>query len=336
MALEYKPANPAWLKPGPSGPDLIPRLTYSLHQRVIRWAQPHLSWLNRIGARVTVRDLFGTPGDTLLTAMACRQLKERWPRLRLNCLTKNPDLLECDPHLDELNGAPGLFCFDFYYLETQQRRDRVTNVLAPFLASFGVSPPDYRARVYLRDEERAAAHTRLDRLPRPLIAVSTLSAQPVKNWPLDRWRQLAPALAQRGTLLHLGDAREPALPQAQSLAGTLSKRESLAVLAECAAFIGPESFLVHAANGLDVPSVVIFGGSRTPANLGYAANINLFTELPCSGCWLTGLPGSECPHDLACMTAIAPPTVLAAVDELLARKKSSEMKTSATSTHASL
>ena len=61
----------------------------------------------------------------------------------------------------------------------------------------------------------------------------------------------------------------------------------------------------------------IFGGSRTPANLGYAANRNLFTELPCSGCWLTGHAGSECPHDLACMTAITPDAVLRAADELL-------------------
>ena len=78
-----------------------------------------------------------------------------------------------------------------------------------------------------------------------------------------------------------------------------------------------------AANGLNVPSVIIFGGSHTPANSGYTENINLYTELPCSGCWLSGHPGSECPHDLACMTAIAPATVLAAVDEIMARPKPS-------------
>jgi ADP-heptose:LPS heptosyltransferase len=75
---------------------------------------------------------------------------------------------------------------------------------------------------------------------------------------------------------------------------------------------------MHAANGLDVPSVIIFGGSRTPANLGYVSNRNLFAELPCSGCWLTGHPGSECPHDLACMAAITPAAVLQAADDLFA------------------
>jgi len=75
---------------------------------------------------------------------------------------------------------------------------------------------------------------------------------------------------------------------------------------------------MHAANGLDVPSVIIFGGSRTPANLGYTVNRNLFAELPCSGCWLTGHPGSECPHDLACMAVISPEAVLQGADDLLA------------------
>jgi ADP-heptose:LPS heptosyltransferase len=95
----------------------------------------------------------------------------------------------------------------------------------------------------------------------------------------------------------------------------------MALLAECDLFVGPVTFLMHAANGLEVPAVIIFGGSHTPANAGYAGNINLYADLPCSGCWLTGHPGSECPHNLACMTAITPANVLAAADELLAQRK---------------
>lgn len=315
--MDSAPPLSAWLRLGPARAGWLGHLDYSLRSRLSRWTQAHLSCLNRLGARVTVRDLFSTPGDTLLTAILCRQLKQRHPRLRLNVITKNPDLLRHDPHLTGLNQPPGLFIIDFWYLDIQQRRDRQTNILAPIFATLGLGPLDYRARVYLTAAEREAAQARLAHLPRPRIAFNTLSAQPVKNWPLPQWNALLPELARRGSLVHLGDQREPEFPGVQRFAGSLTMRESMAVLGECDLHLGPDSFLMHAANGLDVPSVIIFGGSRTPANLGYAVNRNLFTELPCSGCWLTGHAGSECPHDLACMTAITPDAVLRAADELL-------------------
>ena len=323
-------ARTIWLRPGPRDQSRPALLAYSLRKRMERWGLRHLDWLNRVGARFTVRDLYGAPGDTLLAAIVARQFKERWPRLRLNFITKNPDLVQHDPNFFEINAAPGIFGIDFWYYDLQTRRDPRTNLLAPSFAALGLSNGEYRGRVYLTEAERATAREKLAGLARPLIAVNTLSAQPVKNWPLAQWRALAPELAKRGSLVHLGDAREPALPQTKSFTGQLSKRESLAVLGECGLFVGPVTFLMHGANGLDVPAVVIFGGSHTPANAGYAMNLNLYTELPCSGCWLTGHPGSECPHDLACMTAITPGAVLEAVDEMLARPRAGAVEKSST------
>jgi ADP-heptose:LPS heptosyltransferase len=319
-------ARPIWLRPGPRDQSRIALAAYSVRMRIERWGRRHLDWLNRMGARFTVRDLYGAPGDTLLAAIVARQLKERWPGLRLNFITRNPDLVQHDPNFSQINAAPGLFGVDFWYYDLQTRRDPHTNLLAPTFAALGLGHGEYRGRVYLTEAERAGAREKLARLPRPWLAVSTLSAQPVKNWPLAQWRAFVPELARRGSLVHLGDAREPVLPGTRSFAGQTSKRESLALLAECDLFIGPVTFLMHAANGLDVPAVVIFGGSHTPANAGYAENINLYAELPCSGCWLTGHPGSECPHGLACMAAITPGAVLAAVDEMLARRRASAEK----------
>ncbi len=314
-------ARPIWLRPGPRDQSRLALAAYSLRMRIERWGRRHLDWLNRLGARLTVRDLYGTPGDTLLAAIVARQLKERWPGLRLNFITRNPDLVQHDPNFAQINAAPGLFSVDFWYHDLQSRRDPHTNILAPTFAALGLATGEYRGRVYLTEAERAIAREKLAGLVRPLIAVNTLSAQPVKNWPLAQWRALAPELARRGSLVHLGDAREPALPGTRSFAGQTSKRESLALLAECDLFIGPDTFLMHGANGLNVPAVIILGGSRTPANLGYSENINLYAELPCSSCWLTGHPGSECSHELACMASITPGAVLAAVDELLMRPR---------------
>jgi hypothetical protein len=309
--------HPDWLRPGPVGAGLRDRVAYAGRVRASRWARAHLSWLSRIRARLTVRDLFGTPGDTLLTGTVCRHVKQRWPGLRINCATANPDLLLHDPNVSELNGRPGLFVLDFWYLELIERRDNTRHALAPTLSSVGVETTDYDARVYLTEEERGWARRMLEPTPRPRIALNQRSAQPAKNWPRRHWDALLPGLRERGSLVQLGDQSEPVQEHVARFAGRLTRRESMAILAECDIFVGPESFLMHAASGLNVPAVVIFGGRTSPVVSGYAVNRNLYTDLPCSGCWLSGHPGSECPHDLACLEAISEADVLKAVDDLL-------------------
>lgn len=309
----------SWLRPGPDAATWRARAGYRLRTHLSRWALARLPWLARVHARVTVRDLFSTPGDTLLTATLCRHIKQRFPTLRLNVVTRHPALLTHDPHVAALNRKPGWLVIDFWYLDLQTGKDRHTNVLAPTIEHLGVGPLEYRSRVYLTAAELAAGRRRVAGLRPPLISINTLSRQPVKNWPRDRWMGLLPALATRGSLLHVGDHREPDLPVARRFAGILSLRESMAVVAACAVHVGPDSFLMHAANGLDVPSVIIFGGSRTPASLGYAANHNLFADLACSGCWLTGHAGDECPHGLSCQLAITAHAILEAADDLLSR-----------------
>ena len=270
--------------------------------------------LNWFGARLSVIDQFGTPGDTLLTATICRHIKTRFPRIRINCVTRNPSLLEIDPHLASINGPETLFRLNFFY---QRPEGPPENILRPTLQRVGIHEYDYRARVYLRPEELAAGERRLAELPKPIVAFNVMSRERVKIWPEEYWRAILFDLRQHGSLVQLGDDREPHFDGVTRFAGTLSLRESMAVLAHADLHLGPDSFLMHAANGLDVPSVIIFGGSRLPASLGYSGNINLETRIECSGCWIDISNGQTCPHDIKCMRMIAPETVYqSAVDVL--------------------
>ncbi len=70
---------------------------------------------------------------------------------------------------------------------------------------------------------------------------------------------------------------------------------------------------MHAANGVDVPSVIIYGGSRPPGCLGYAENVNLYVDIECAPCWLHDSHGDKCPFAVKCMPMITPEMVLAAV-----------------------
>ena len=101
------------------------------------------------------------------------------------------------------------------------------------------------------------------------------------------------------------------------LAGKLSMRESMAVLAQARLHIGPDSFLMHAANGVGVRSVILFGGSRTVENSGYAENVNLFVPMPCGPCYIHESRSETCAHGIECMQRITVTMVHDAVRRLL-------------------
>ena len=81
-------------------------------------------------------------------------------------------------------------------------------------------------------------------------------------------------------------------------------RESAAILSKANYFIDPDSLLMHIANGLDIPSAIIFRGSRPVGCFGYSDNVNLSSSPECSPCWIhEGYEG--CENGFTCMTAIS-------------------------------
>jgi ADP-heptose:LPS heptosyltransferase len=289
------------------------RVRWHLNRHILR--VPAL--LSFFGTRLTIIDTFAAPGDTLLAAIVCRNLKRCFPSLKINCITQNPALLQHDPNIDTLNAKESYFALRFWYLDLILLKDGVTNVLKPTFDQLRLKNYEYRARVYLTAEELKKAEERLAGVPRPFIAFNVVSKEKVKMWPLASWQKLIERLKQEYPLVHLGDDREPMFEGVTRFAGNISPRESMAILSSAAIHIGPDSFLMHAANGLDVPSVIIFGGSRKPANLGYAENENLASNPECSPCWLHDSRGDHCPYDIKCMQSITPETVAECAMKLL-------------------
>ncbi|HWB58210.1 MAG TPA: glycosyltransferase family 9 protein [Chthoniobacteraceae bacterium] len=255
-------------------------------------------------ARLTVFDAFGAPGDTLLSATVCRNVKRCFPNLLLNLITPNPELVARDPNIDETNAPESRLCVWSWYLDHITRKDPGSNVHEPIARALRIPDYEYRARVYLDDAERKEAAALLERNGLPVLAFNMLSKEPVKNWPPERWLEVIESLRGRFHLVHLGDGREPIIPGVQRFAGTLEMRQSMAVLSAADLHVGPDSFLMHAANGLGVPSVIIHGASRPPESLGYRGNINLAVKIPCGPCWIHESRGERCAHGLECLRKI--------------------------------
>jgi hypothetical protein len=122
-------------------------------------------------------------------------------------------------------------------------------------------------------------------------------AATTKEWPQERWRELALRLSRDCELVQIGSPQDPRLEAARDLRGQTTLLGAASLLAEAALFIGLESGLQHVAAAMETKSVIIYGGRSRPSETGYPFNHNLTRSPSCVGCGLN----NDCPYGVMCM-----------------------------------
>ena len=311
----------------PGGNDWLKSLLYPFHQRYphklwskFRWFRNSrlpslLSSLNKRKKWLTVIDRLGAPGDVIITANVIRCIREKYPELKINCITPHPELIRFDPNIDAINQPETFNSFDSTYWELIVQKEKNQNIIEHNMLRLGIEKYDYKAAYYLSQEEKEWAKQEASQFNKPILAICTKSKEPVKNWPKANWLDLIQNFKAKFSIIQLGDNKEPTYDCVHRFAGKLSMRESAAILSKAVHFIGPDSLLMHIANGLDIPSTIIFGGSRPVDCFGYSENINLTSAPQCSPCWIhTGY--ESCSHDFLCMNSISSAEVIGSIDAL--------------------
>jgi ADP-heptose:LPS heptosyltransferase len=306
----------------PGGKNELQPILYPFHRSYphklwskFRWFQnsrlpSRLPHLNKKRKWLTVIDRLGAPGDALITANVIRCIKENYLNLKINCITPHPELIRLDPNIDSINQNETFYSFDSTYWELIVRKEKSQNIIEHNLLRLGIKKYDQKANYYLSEEEKEWAKQETSKFNKPILAICTRSKEPVKNWPVANWLELIEKLKSKFSIIQLGDDKEPNFVDTHRYAGKLSMRESAAILSSASYFIGPDSLLMHIANGLNIPSTIIFGGSRPVGCFGYSDNTNLSSSPECSPCWIH--EGYEsCDHDFKCMTAISVEGVIA-------------------------
>jgi ADP-heptose:LPS heptosyltransferase len=262
---------------------------------------PHLNQQNRW---VTVIDRLGAPGDALITANVIRGIKHNYPKIKINCISPNSVLIRLDPQIDAINKKETFYSFDSSYWELIARKEKNKNVVAFNLERLGIFSSEYKSKFYLSTKEKEWAKSMVHNIKKPIVAFCSRSKESVKNWPIEHWKKLLKQIGLNCSLLHIGDQHEPVFEGITRYAGKLTMRESAAVLSRCTLFIGPDSLLMHIANGLDIKSVIIFGGSRPVSCFGYTENTNITKNPDCSPCWIHD--GYEkCYNNIQCLSSIS-------------------------------
>jgi|GEM_PF-1212030 len=98
------------------------------------------------------------------------------------------------------------------------------------------------------------------------IVIHGASAEPTRNWQTERWTELAQELIRKDyTVCEVGTSQCIYLPDEKryvNYCGLLSLQETAYVISNCCLFIGIDSALVHVANALNIPGVILLGYYR--------------------------------------------------------------------------
>ncbi len=157
------------------------------------------------------------------------------------------------------------------------------------------------------------------RLPRPWVLINRkTNNSPNKDWMDENWDHLITELLKRYTVIEIGAGPDhgvrPQHPHYVDQIGRLSLDRFLAVIAAADLHVGPVSGPLHIAAAAGKRSVVIYGGYEHPDCSSYPGDINLYTDLTCSPCWLLTEP---CPIDRVCLRRISTRHVEEAIQSLI-------------------
>lgn len=172
-------------------------------------------------------------------------------------------------------------------------------------------------RLSLAEEESAQADEFRDAIVVQSTCVRSQGTMLNKEWGPTNFQALVAKLNPQRKVVQVGLESDPALEGAIHLQGKLSLRQTAAVLAKSAAFVGLASGLMHLARAVNRRSVIIYGGREEPEKSGYPCNENLLRTPPCSPCWVR----NRCDFQRVCLSEITPDDVVQALGRLLARRK---------------
>jgi ADP-heptose:LPS heptosyltransferase len=176
--------------------------------------------------------------------------------------------------------------------------------------------------------------------PRPWVGIHPSGGRVIKQWPVDRWREVARRLQETAgaTVVVTGGGGDRDLARALGeglprpvidLSGRLSVAETMAVIGALDLFLSPDTGPMHMACAMGTPSVAVFGPSAaerySSAALSPRPDRHLVVrrELWCAPCNLIRRPPEECVADVTpeCLRIVTVDDVYGAAAALLQEAK---------------
>jgi ADP-heptose:LPS heptosyltransferase len=173
-------------------------------------------------------------------------------------------------------------------------------------------PKDLKPYLFLSDEEKEKGKIAPNQICIQSTGKGAKNYIGNKDWITERFGEVSTLLSKTHTVVQVGSTTDELLPDVLDLRGKTSVRETASVLYNSQFFLGNVGFLMHLARSVNCKSVIIFGGREHPSQSGYEFNINLYSAVPCSPCWLR----NTCPNNKICMSNIKTADVVQAITSI--------------------
>lgn len=210
--------------------------------------------------------------------------------------------------------------FTHMAVDAYARLEAMPSLIEHMCSYANVTPRDGRPRLHLTQNDLAFVSTL--RLParRPRIVLCADHVDPLRHWPIDRWRQVAAVLADAGAIV-IGIGQQDTLGVGVDLVGKLSMRETAAVMTGCDLFVGNNSGPFHYAQAAGLPCVTLFSLATPTRFIHPGARVHVVeaSGLPCLHCMsrcFASMVKTGCIANPRgrCMTDIGVETVLETID----------------------
>ena len=271
----------------------------------------------------------GRISDDLMCSTVLRESRKRGKR-SLAVVTRNPGLFEKSPDVEKiivetdarLNrwGRAGLPVITLAHSGYDPERDLDLppdeHILIRMCRLAGLGGPvELRPYIFLTPAELAAGKLAENQVAIQSTGLASTQAMNNREWYPQRFQELCAQLRSDVRVVQVGSASDMKLEGAIDLRGQTSLRQTAAVLANSLVFIGLVGFLMHLARAVECRSVIIYGGREKPAQTGYVANKNLYSQVRCAPCWLR----NPCDFNRKCMDMITVEQVIAAAADQISR-----------------
>lgn len=229
-------------------------------------------------------------GDVLLTTPLIRHIRDQQPRSEIYYETAVPQVLKGNPHV-KLGEPFEKFEHLYKWARTINLNMAYENLLGKHIvdayfetAMIIPTEPDYRRteNYVITPETRDLANASL-KGTRWVAVCPGFSSWPGKQW--GKFYDLCYWLQDQGyrvLLLGLQD-RERSYPCYLDRRGSTTIPQAAALIQKCDFFIGIDSYLMHVAESLNVPTLGLFGVSSPCYIMTKPSSIGLQGKAPCAG-----------------------------------------------------
>lgn len=206
--------------------------------------------------------------------------------------------------------------------EAYARLEAMPSLIDHMCSYAGVVPSDRRPQLHLRPDD-LAIRSQLPQANGPRIAICADFVDPLRHWPVERWRTVARVLHDAGAQV-VGIGTKDRLGVGVDAVGRLSMRETAGLLGACDLFVGNNSGPFHYAQAAGLPCVTLFS-LATPSRFvhpGATVHVVQADGLPCLHCMSRCFVAMQKTGCIAsprgrCMLDIGEEPVLLAIDAAL-------------------